>query len=141
MVAGGGSFVEEAYATPAAAAKAAGKDAKPKGSHPNQYTKKRLEAEALAAAASTGQGLSGTVGGGAGALRAGGSAAGPYGAGAATHPLGLSAVDAVREKRRGGAFDLPSRASSVGFEEQTSRAGVKRKVDELTNANKRRKKV
>lgn len=148
---GGGEEGIYAAGAPAGVPKAAGvgvKEARPKGSHPNQYTKKRLEAEALAAAAGMGgmgPGSSASVGAGAGTAlsRAGGSGAAlpsGHGGGTGSHPLGLSAVEAVREKRRGGAFDPPSRASSVGVEDQVGRVG-KRKVDELANANKRRKKA
>jgi len=137
-----GTYAEETFIP--LPPKAATKEAKPKGSHPNQYTKKRLEAEALAAAAAVGLAPSGATnsgaGGGPGTSRAGSGGQLLQVGGVGSHPLGLSAVDAVREKRRGGAFDPPSRASSVGIEDQPGRV-PKRKVDELINANKRRKKA
>lgn len=131
---------EEAHPTHRVAVTKEHKEKDPVHKHPNQYTKRRLAAEAAAAAA----------GGASPGRQAGGSsqaASGMYGA-VTSHPLGLSAVDSVKEKRRVGGADLggASRASSVAsFQPDEAGGGVarmaKRKLDEVANASKRRKKA
>ncbi|GAA5845304.1 hypothetical protein JCM9279_004836 [Rhodotorula babjevae] len=82
------------------------KDKDPAQRHPNQYTKKRLQG-----AASVGGGMGGVQGGYGGVSPSGAlggvisaqsanAAAGVY-SNAVPHPMGMTAVEAVKEKRRG----------------------------------------
>ncbi|CDR46495.1 hypothetical protein NBRC10512_001630 [Rhodotorula toruloides] len=135
--------------------------------HPNQYTKKRMQGYA-----GGGPGGAQAVGGGyGGAVSAAttNAAAGLYSS-IPSHPLGMTAVEAVKEKRRGADPVAPamstsgngSRAGSVvsgvqgnamayqGVQGETDyhmlaygvpqRAPAKRKVEDVAGASKRRKK-
>ncbi|GAA6018941.1 hypothetical protein JCM11491_005687 [Sporobolomyces phaffii] len=89
----------------------------PSQRHPNQYTKKRAQAQASAL--------------GGGAALAYGNAIGSSSTGAAaslyppipTHPLGMTAVDSVKEKRRGGAGANEPFAPAMSQNGNSSRAG------------------
>ncbi|GAA5972527.1 hypothetical protein JCM21900_003234 [Sporobolomyces salmonicolor] len=141
-----------------------GKDKDPTQRHPNQYTKKRAQA-AAAAAAAAGMGPGSPMNlGGAVSAAATNAAAGVYSA-VPLHPLGMTAVEAVKEKRRGAEPVAPamstngngSRSGSVsgtghlyaGMASQEEynmatlgpqRVAAKRKPEEAAGASKRRKK-
>ncbi|GAA5980942.1 hypothetical protein JCM5350_004773 [Sporobolomyces pararoseus] len=140
----------------------------PSQRHPNQYTKKRAQAQASAIGSSAG--FAASAMGSSMTGSAGGSLYPPI----PSHPLGMTAIDAVKEKRRGAAEPLApamsqngngSRAGSVvggnggshvygsaGMASQdeynlatlgvggSQRAAAKRKQEEIAGASKRRKK-
>lgn len=140
------------------------KDRDPALRHPNQYTKKRMQGYA-----SGGPGVGGAYGGGAVSAATTNAAAGLYSS-IPSHPLGMTAVEAVKEKRRGADAVAPamstsgngSRAGSAvsgvagnsmayqGAQGETDyhmlaygvpqRAPAKRKVEDIAGASKRRKK-
>ena len=114
----------------AAAAAAHGrkdKDKDPAQRHPNQYTKKRLQG-----AASGGAGMGGVQGGYGGVSPSGAlggvisaqsanAAAGVY-SNAVPHPMGMTAVEAVKEKRRG--QEAATGASSAASAAAAAAAGM-----------------
>lgn len=138
----------------------------PSQRHPNQYTKKRAQAQ--------GGGGSAMMGFGSAVPSAMSGAGGSLYPPIPSHPLGMTAIDAVKEKRRGGEPSAPamsqngnsSRAGSVvggngggqhmygagGMASQdeynlatlggggSQRGASKRKVEESSGASKRRKK-
>ncbi|GAA5912623.1 uncharacterized protein JCM6883_005332 [Sporobolomyces salmoneus] len=142
----------------------------PSQRHPNQYTKKRAQAQTGSIGGS--QGAAGFAGSGIGSSMTGAQGSSLYPP-IPSHPLGMTAVDAVKEKRRGAAEPLApamsqngnsSRAGSVvggnggsvygaaGIASQdeynlatlgggsSQRAAAKRKQEEVAGASKRRKK-
>lgn len=90
----------------------------PSQRHPNQYTKKRAQAQASAIGSGAGAGGYG-AGAGAGSSVAAGSGLYPP---IPSHPLGMTAVDAVKEKRRGAAAAEPL-APAMSQNGNSSRAG------------------
>ncbi|GAA6064416.1 hypothetical protein JCM10212_002843 [Sporobolomyces blumeae] len=134
----------------------------PSHRHPNQYTKKRAQGHAGQAIGAAGQSALG------GAIPGSANAAGGLYPPLPSHPFGMTAVDAVKEKRRGAEPAAPamsasgngSRAGSVvggnggqygasGVAGQddynpagqgSARGAAKRKPEEVGGASKRRKK-
>ncbi|GAA5909004.1 hypothetical protein JCM8208_007140 [Rhodotorula glutinis] len=115
-----------------AAAAAAGhgrkdKDKDPALRHPNQYTKKRLQGAAAGGVGGMG-GVPGVYGGGSPSGALGGvisaqsanAAAGVYSN--APHPMGMTAVEAVKEKRRG--QEAAAGASSASAAAAAAAAGM-----------------
>lgn len=84
----------------------------PSHRHPNQYTKKRTQGSAIGASSAFASAIGGS---GAQGGVAGGSLYPPI----PTHPLGMTAVDAVKEKRRGGEPLAPTMSQNGN----SSRAG------------------
>ncbi|GAA6005749.1 uncharacterized protein JCM10292_004620 [Rhodotorula paludigena] len=155
------SIYGDDYPLPGSSSGRLGKDARdkdPTQRHPNQYTKKRMQGGLGAAGAYGGASPSGP----AISAQSANAAAGVY----SPHPLGMTAVESVKEKRRGAEAAAPamstsgngSRAGSVvpganlGYAGMASqeeynlatlggqRAPVKRKVEDVAGASKRRKK-